>query len=81
MSQLGAGVDELQVDGLESRSLGVHQQGLSQGDDALLGTNAAALDHQEVVVDFSIEREAAHGRDRLVRDVVLGRGVVLDDLR
>lgn len=81
MTQFGAGVDELEVDGLKSGALGVHQQRLSQGDDALLGTNAAALDHQEVVVDLSVEGEATHWGDRLVGDVVLGGGAVLDDLR
>lgn len=81
VTQLGAGVDELEVDGLKSGALGVHQQRLSQGDDALLGTDAAALDHQEVVVDLSVEGEASHWSDRLVGDVVLGGGAVLDDLR
>lgn len=80
MSKLRAGVDELEVDGFEGRALGVHQERLSQGDDALLGSDAAALDHQEVVVDLSVVGEAAHWSDGLVGDVVLGRGVVLDDL-
>lgn len=81
MTQFRAGVDELQVDSLQSRALSVHQQGLSQSDDALLGSNAASLDHDEVVVDLSVEWEAAHRCNRLVGDVVLGRCVVLDDLK
>jgi len=80
MTHFGAGIDELEVDGLKGRALGVHQQGLSQGDDAFLGSNAAALDHQEVVIDLSVEWEATHWGDRLVSDIVLGGGAVLDDL-
>ena len=38
------------------------------------------LDHQEVLLDLSVVREAAHGVDGLVREVVLGAGVVLDQL-
>lgn len=81
MSHLGRRVDELQIDALERRPLAVRQQGLAQSDDALLRSNAAALDHQEIVVDLSVMRETAHGGNRLVGDVVLGRGRVLDDLR
>jgi hypothetical protein len=80
MTHLRAGIDELEVDGLECRALGVHQERLSQGDDALLGSNAAALDHQEVVVDLAVEWESTHWRDVLVGDIVLGGSVVLDDL-
>lgn len=80
VSKFRAGVDELEVDGFEGRALGVHQERLSQGDDALLGSDAAALDHQEVIVDLSVVGEATHWGDRLVGDVVLGGGVVLDDL-
>lgn len=72
VSELGAGVDELKVDGLKSRALGVNQEGFTQGDDAFLGSDAAALNHQEVVVDFSVEGEASHWSDRLVSDIVLG---------
>jgi len=80
MAQFRAGIDELKVDGLKSRALGVHQERLSQGDDALLGADAAALDHQEVVVDLTVVRETTHWSDCLIGDVVLGRGVVLHNL-
>lgn len=56
------------------------QQRLSQCDDALLGTDAAAFKHDKVVADLTIEWEATHWCDGLLGDVVLGRGVVLDDL-
>lgn len=81
VTHLGRGVDELELDLLQGRALGVLQQGLAQGDDALLGADAAALDHDEVVVDLTVVGEATHGRDALVGQIVLGGGVVLDDLQ
>ena len=53
---------------------------LTQGKHPLLGADAAATDHDKVVVDLSIVREASERGDRLLRDVVVGRGVVLDHL-
>ena len=43
VSKLGAGVDELEVDLLQSPLLGVGEQRLPQGEGALLGPNAASL--------------------------------------
>ena len=80
VAELGAGVDELQLDLLEGDTLGVDEEGLPQGEDALLGSDAAALDHDEVLLHLTVVGEAAHGVDGLVGDVVLGGGVVLDEL-
>ena len=38
------------------------------------------LDHQEVLLDLSVVREAAHGVDGLVSEVVLSAGVVFNQL-
>lgn len=81
MSHLGRGVNELEVDLLQRRPAGVDEQGLAQSEDALLAANAAALQHQEVVVDLTIMGETTHGGDGLVRQIVFGGGVVLDELR
>ena len=43
MSELGAGVDELQVDLLQGPLLGVGQQRLPQGQSPLLGSDATSL--------------------------------------
>ena len=43
VAELGAGVDELEVDLLKSPLLGVGEQRLPQGEGPLLGSNAAAL--------------------------------------
>merc|ERR1711972_385021 len=80
VTKLGGGVDELEVDLLQSSLLGVGQERLTQSQQPLLGSNAATLDHQEVLLDLSVMREATHGVDRLVRQIVVGAGVVLDQL-
>merc|ERR1719411_129192 len=80
VAELGGGVDELELHVLQSSLLGMGQQTLTQGQGPLLWSNATTLDHQEVLLDLSVVREAAHGVDGLVREVVLGAGVVLDQL-
>ncbi len=57
-----------------------HEAHLAQSDDALLRAHATTLDHDEVVVHFAIVRETAHRSNGLLSEIVLGRGVVLDDL-
>merc|ERR1719397_1008637 len=80
VAELGAGVDELEVDLLQGPLLGVGQEGLPQGEGALLGPNAASLDHDEVLLDLSIVGESAHWVDGLVSNVILGGSVVLNQL-
>merc|ERR1719429_140581 len=80
VAELGGGVDELEVDVLQSSLLGVGQERLSQGQDSLLRSNAATLEHDEVLLDLSIVRESSHGVDGLVRQIVVGGGVVLNQL-
>merc|ERR1712165_229693 len=80
VAELGAGVDELEVDLFKSPLLGVGEERLPQGEGPLLGSNAAALDHDEVLLDLSVVRETTHWVDGLVSDIILGGGVVLDKL-
>merc|ERR1719512_165796 len=80
VAELGAGVDELEVDLLESPLLGVGEERLPQGQSSLLGPNAATLDHDEVLLDLSIVGESTHWVDRLVSNVVLSGSIVLDEL-
>merc|ERR1719209_2660360 len=72
VAELGAGVDELEIDLLKSPLLSVGEERLPQGESPLLGSNAAALDHDEVLLDLSVVREATHWIDRLVSNVILG---------
>merc|ERR550517_1903564 len=78
VAHLGGSIDELQLDVLQSGPLGVHQEGLAQGQYPLLGSDAASLDHDEVLLDHTVVRESTHGVDVLVGGIVLGRSVVLD---
>jgi hypothetical protein len=80
VTELGTGVNELEVDLLESATLSVHQQGLAQGDATLLGSDATALEHDEVLLHLSVVGEASHGVDGLVSNVVFGGSVVLNEL-
>merc|ERR1719367_257875 len=78
VAHLGGSIDELQLDVLQSGPLGVHQEGLAQGQYPLLGSDAASLDHDKVLLDHTVVRESTHGVDVLVGGIVLGRSVVLD---
>lgn len=53
---------------------------LPQSDDTLLGSHTATLDHDEVIVDFSIVGETTHGGDGLLRQVVFSRSIILNNL-
>merc|ERR1719328_295879 len=66
MTKLGGGVDELEVDHLQGSLLGVGQQGLPQGENPLLGTNATSFQHNEVLLNLSIVGETSHRVNRLV---------------
>ena len=55
----------------------VDHERLADGDDTLLGSRDRALEHEVVVLDDTVVREATHGRDGLLGDVVLRRGVAL----
>ena len=51
VAELGAGVDELEIDLLKSPLLGVREERLPQGEGPLLGSNAAAL-HSRKLAKF-----------------------------
>jgi len=48
---------------------------------ALLRTHAASLDHDEIVVNFTIMRKATHRRDTFVSKIILRRSIILYDLQ
>lgn len=81
VSQFGWCIDELQIDLFQCRTFSVDQQRFSQCNDAFLGSNATSLNHQEIVVHFSIEWEATHWSDWFVGLVVFSWGVIADDLQ
>ena len=81
MTKLGAGVDELEIDLLQRSLLCVSQQTLPESQHPLPGSDAAALDHDEVLLDLSVVREASHRVDGLVRNVIFSSSVILHKLR
>ena len=81
VTKLGGCVNELEIDLLQGSLLGVSQQGLPESEDPLLGTNTAALHHEETLLHFAVVRKATHGVDRLVGEIVVGTGVVLHQLK
>lgn len=60
MAKLRRGVDELELDVLESETRSLLKQGLTKCDDPFLGTNTASLDHQIVILHNTIVRESTH---------------------
>lgn len=53
---------------------------LSEGDDSLLRSHATSLDHNEIVVHFTVMGESTHWCDRFFRKIVFSGCVVLDNL-
>lgn len=58
MTELGRGVDPLEVDLLGSPSAGLGPHGLAESHDTLLHTRHGTLEHDEVVLDLTVANEA-----------------------
>ena len=58
MSELGRGVDPLEVDLLEGDTLGVGAERLPEGDRALLHSKASSTEHDEVLSHDTVVSEA-----------------------
>jgi len=80
VSDFRGGIDEFELDLLEILSLGVNVHWSSQTDRALADTHAGALDHEEVVLDLAVMREATDWVDRFDGDVSCGGTIVHVDL-
>ena len=63
VTELGRGVDPLEVDLLEGTAGGVDEHGLAESHDALLDTRDTTLEEDEVVVDLAVTDEATHTVD------------------
>ena len=73
MAELARRVNELERDLLKVTTRGVNLVRLADRENTLLHTRAAALDHDEVILDNTVVRETAHRGDRLLRRVELSR--------
>ena len=60
VTELGGGIDPLELDLLESTAGGVGEHRLAESHDPLLDTGAGTLDHDEVVLDLTVTNEATH---------------------
>ncbi|KAL7546485.1 hypothetical protein ACHAWF_009817 [Thalassiosira exigua] len=69
--KLGAGVDKLEVDGLQVLPRRVLHQRLPQDQGALLHPHHGPLYHNPVLPDHSVVHEPSHGGDALLREVGL----------
>jgi hypothetical protein len=77
---LGRGIDELEVDWFQVGSLGNSDQALSQGNWALLGASDSTLDHEPVLVDLTVVREATNRGNSLFGKIRFGGSGVLVSL-
>mmetsp|Transcript_11509 Transcript_11509/g.20409 ORF Transcript_11509/g.20409 Transcript_11509/m.20409 type:complete len:340 (-) Transcript_11509:325-1344(-) len=66
VTELGGGIDELELDLLQGIAAGLGDQAAAQSDSALLATWHGALDHEEVLLDHTILHKATHGSDVLL---------------
>jgi len=76
VTHLGRGIDELELDVFQVLSLGCWHQGLSQDQVSLFGTDAAALEHDVVISDDTVVREATHWGNVLLGQIVFSGSVV-----
>jgi len=78
VTDLGGGIDELDIDHLSLPRLDGGEDRLPEGDGSLASSDDTALDEDVILVDLTVMGEATEGRDVLGHGVSLGSGVVLD---
>jgi len=71
MSQLGAGVNETQIDALQVLPGRVLHQRLTKDQRTLLHTHHSTLDHDPVLTNHSVVDKTTHGSNALLRQVSL----------
>jgi hypothetical protein len=76
VTELGRSVDELEDDLLELLAAGLGVKLLTKSEGALLDTDAAALDHEPVLVDEAIPGPATYGVNALFGEVLVGGGTL-----
>ena len=76
MTNLGGGVDELDVELLGLPGLGGWEDGLTEHNWSLLGSSNTSLDEDEVFVDHSVVRESSKWGDVLVNGIGSSGSVV-----
>lgn len=77
VTDLGGGIDELDVHSLGGGGLSLLEEGLSNGDKSLSWSHNGTLDEHEIFVDNTVVRESTDWGNVLGMGVGLGGGVVL----
>ncbi len=77
VTDLGRGIDELNLDLLGSAVLGLGEVALSEDDGSLASSNDSTLHHNEVLVDLTVVGETTKRSDVLLNGISFGGGVVL----
>jgi len=72
VTKLGAGIDELEVDGLEMLPGRMLHDRLTKDQRTLLDTDNGTLDHDPILADHTIVDESTHGGDALFSQISLG---------
>jgi len=80
VSEFGGGIDGFQVDLFQIFSFVVGQQWFSENDWSLSDTHARSLDHDKVVLDFTVVWEASDWIDGFFSQIGFGGTVVHVDL-
>jgi len=76
VTELGGGINGFKIDFLQIFSFVVGQQRLSQQDWSLSDAHARSLDHDEIVLNFTVVREASDWINRFLGQISLGGTVV-----
>lgn len=76
MTELGGGIDELELNLLGGDTAGLDEEGLTESDNSALNTGNSTLDHDEVILDQTEVSEATNGVDVLLGQIKLGGTVV-----
>jgi len=77
VTELTGGIDELKVNFFQSGSSNLGNEGLSEGEDSLLRTDAATLDEEEIILDDTVVGETTQRSDGLFGKISTSTGVVL----
>lgn len=60
MTELGGGIDPFEFDLLQSSPVCLGPESFAESEHTLLDTGDGALEHDEVVLDFSVSDESSH---------------------
>jgi len=77
VTDLGRGIDELNLDLLGSGVLGLGEAALFENDGSLASTNNTTSNHDEVLIDDTVVREATKRSNVLLNSISLSGSVVL----